>query len=66
MNFRLEVQDAGALLGRLGMRDVVRRGAGRLEGQIGWLGSPLGLDYPSLGGAFTVNVEKTPARLELA
>ncbi|MEN9538066.1 MAG: hypothetical protein RLZZ126_301, partial [Pseudomonadota bacterium] len=33
------------------------QGKGRIEGQVAWLGSPLGLDYPSLGGAFTVNVE---------
>ncbi len=58
MNFRLEVSDAGQLLGRLGMKDVVRNGRGKLEGQVAWLGSPLALDYPTLGGNFAVNVEK--------
>lgn len=57
MTFRLEVSDAGALLGRLGMKDVVRRGRGRLEGQVAWIGSPLSLDYPSMNGAMGVNVE---------
>ncbi len=57
MNFRLDVADAGQLLARLGMKDVVRRGRGKLEGQVAWLGSPLALDYPSLSGAFTVNIE---------
>lgn len=57
MNFKLELADAGALLGRFGMKDVIRRGKGRLEGQIAWVGSPLALDYPTLGGAFNVNVE---------
>lgn len=57
MNFKLEVADAGQLLTRLGMKDVVRRGRGKLEGQVAWLGSPLALDYPSMNGAFTVNVE---------
>ncbi|MEY2617509.1 MAG: hypothetical protein RL522_511 [Pseudomonadota bacterium] len=57
MNFRLDVADAGQLLTRIGMKDVVRRGRGKLEGQVAWLGSPLALDYPSLGGAFSVNVE---------
>ncbi len=57
MNFRLDVADAGQLLTRIGMKDVVRRGRGKLEGQVAWLGSPLALDYPTLNGAFTVNVE---------
>ena len=56
MNFKLDVTDSGALLNRLGMKDVVRGGLGKFEGQVAWLGSPLSLDYPSMSGAFTVNV----------
>jgi uncharacterized protein YhdP len=57
MKFRLDVNDAGQLLGRFGMQDVVRRGKGRLEGQVDWLGSPLSLNYPTLDGSFYVNME---------
>ncbi len=57
MNFRLDIADSGELLKRLGMDGALRRGKGRLEGQVGWLGSPLGLDYPSLGGQFNVGIE---------
>lgn len=57
MNFKLEIADSGQLLGRFGMKDVVRRGKGRMEGQVSWLGSPLALDYPSMNGNFHVNVE---------
>jgi uncharacterized protein (TIGR02099 family) len=57
MNFKLDVQDSGALLSRFGMKDVIRQGKGKLEGQVAWLGSPLTLDYPTLGGAFNVNME---------
>lgn len=57
LNFRLDIADSGALLNRLGMQDVVRGGRGKLEGRVAWLGSPLSLDYPSMNGAFTVNVE---------
>jgi uncharacterized protein YhdP len=57
MNFRLDIADSGELLKRFGMNGVIRRGKGRLEGQIAWMGSPLSLDYPSLGGQFNVNVE---------
>jgi uncharacterized protein (TIGR02099 family) len=57
MNFRLDIGDTGALLARFGMKDVVRRGKGRMEGQVGWIGSPLGFDYPTMQGNFHVNVE---------
>jgi uncharacterized protein (TIGR02099 family) len=57
MNFKLDIADSGQLLGRFGMKDVVRRGKGRMEGQVSWLGSPLTLDYPSMNGNFFVNVE---------
>ncbi|MBX3653852.1 MAG: TIGR02099 family protein [Ramlibacter sp.] len=57
MNFRLDIADSGQLLTRFGMKDVIRRGKGRMEGQVAWLGSPLTMDYPSLSGAFNVNVE---------
>jgi len=57
MNFKLEIVDSGELLKRFGMSGVIRRGKGKLEGQIAWMGSPLSLDYPSLSGQFNVNVE---------
>lgn len=56
MNFRLDIADSGELLKRFGMSDVIRRGKGKLEGQLAWVGSPLSLDYPSLSGQFNVNV----------
>ncbi|MEP6770388.1 MAG: YhdP family protein [Polaromonas sp.] len=57
MNFKLDIADSGELLKRFGMGEVIRRGKGRLEGQVAWIGSPLSLDYPSLSGQFNVNVE---------
>ena len=56
MDFRLDIADSGELLKRFGMNGVIRRGKGRLEGQVAWMGSPLSLDYPSLNGEFHVNV----------
>jgi uncharacterized protein (TIGR02099 family) len=56
MNFRLDVSDAGNLLTRLGTKDALRGGAGKLEGQVNWQGSPMTLHYPSLGGRFNVNM----------
>jgi uncharacterized protein (TIGR02099 family) len=57
MNFKLDIQNAGELLKRLGLEKAIANGKGLMEGQISWLGSPLALDYPSLSGAFNVNIE---------
>ncbi len=57
MNFKLDIADSGELLARFGMKDVIRRGKGKLEGQVSWVGSPLTPDFPTLGGAFMVGVE---------
>jgi uncharacterized protein (TIGR02099 family) len=57
LNFRLDIADSGQLLTRFGMADVIRRGKGKLEGEVAWNGSPLSLDYPSMTGQFNVNVE---------
>ena len=57
MNFKLDVADAGELLARFGMKDVVRKGKGKLQGQVAWAGSPFSPDYPTLGGSFTVGFE---------
>jgi len=57
MTFKLDIADAGDLLTRFGMSGVLRRGSGRLEGDVNWRGSPFSLDYPSLGGQLQVNVE---------
>jgi uncharacterized protein (TIGR02099 family) len=57
MNFKLDIADSGALLKRFGMGEVIRRGKGKLEGQVAWVGSPLSFDYPTMSGQFNVNVE---------
>ncbi len=57
MKFNLDIADAGALLERLGMKDVIRRGKGRMEGVVTWNGSPVSPDYPTMGGQINVNVE---------
>jgi uncharacterized protein (TIGR02099 family) len=56
MVFRLDVSDAGELLNRLGTKDALKGGGGKLEGQVSWQGSPLALHYPSLNGRFNVSI----------
>ncbi|WP_137922392.1 YhdP family protein [Hydrogenophaga sp. 2FB] len=58
LNFRLDIDDSGQLLTRFGRGGLVRGGKGRLEGQIGWAGSPLALDYASLGGQIHADLER--------
>ena len=57
LNFKLDIRDAGELLQRFGMADVVRRGQGRLQGQVAWRGAPLSPDYPSMSGQINLQVE---------
>ena len=56
INFKLDVTEAGELLNRLGTKDALRGGGGKLEGQVSWQGSPLTMHYPSLTGRFNVNI----------
>ncbi len=57
LDFKLDIDDSGELLKRFAMPDVVRRGRGRVEGQIAWQGSPLSIDYPSLSGQVNLQIE---------
>jgi uncharacterized protein (TIGR02099 family) len=56
MKFRLDIGDAGLLLARFGMNDVLRRGRGSMEGTVSWLGSPLGFNHATMTGGFLVDV----------
>jgi uncharacterized protein YhdP len=56
MNFTLDVSDSGELLNRLGTKDVLKGGSGKLQGQISWQGSPFSFHYPSMNGQFNVKI----------
>jgi uncharacterized protein (TIGR02099 family) len=56
MDFVLDVQDAGALLTRLGTPEALRGGTGQIAGMVSWQGSPLSLHYPSLNGHLDVRM----------
>jgi len=58
LKFTLDIGDAGEFLARMGTPGAVRGGKGRMEGQVGWQGSPMTIDYPSMTGQFNVNVER--------
>ena len=57
LNFRLDIRDSGDLLARFAMPGVLRRGKGRMEGQVAWVGAPFSPDYRSMTGLVNVNIE---------
>jgi uncharacterized protein YhdP len=57
LDFKLDIVDGGALLERLGFGRVVRGAKGRMTGQLGWDGSPLALDLPTLNGTLALALE---------
>jgi uncharacterized protein (TIGR02099 family) len=58
LNFTLEAHDAGKLLDRLGFPGTLRGGTGKLTGDVGWVGSPLSIDYASMRGGLSMNVKR--------
>ncbi len=56
LNFSLDIADAGKLLDRFGFPETLRRGKGKMSGDIAWNGLPYSLDIPSLSGAIALNV----------
>lgn len=55
--FTVDIRNAGNVLDRLGMPHTLRDGKGKLEGRVRWIGSPLAIDYPSLGGRMSLQLE---------
>ena len=55
--FALDVANGGALLERLGFGKVLRGASGKLAGTLGWDGSPLAFDLPSLGGRLMLDMK---------
>jgi uncharacterized protein (TIGR02099 family) len=57
LNFTIDIADAGLLLDRFGFPGTLKRGKGKLSGDIAWMGLPYSLDIPSLSGQIQLNVE---------
>ncbi|MEO7726189.1 MAG: YhdP family protein [Burkholderiales bacterium] len=58
VNVRLDVNDIGKFLVRLGQPEGVRRGTAKLEGPLSWAGSPAEIDYATLSGNFVLEANK--------
>ncbi|PMS34470.1 uncharacterized protein (TIGR02099 family) [Trinickia symbiotica] len=57
IDFKLDISDAGALLDQLGLPRTVKAGKGSLTGSIGWRGEPTAIDYPTLWGHMSVDLQ---------
>ena len=58
LNLKLEANDVGKFLERVGYPDRVNGGIATLEGSVTWDGSPFALDYPSLSGELKLVAER--------
>lgn len=58
LSVQLEIDDAGLLLARFGMPGVIRNGRGKLEGHLGWIGSPLNFNKTSLAGELELQLDR--------
>ncbi len=54
IEFKLAARSIEKLLARIGYPDTVRRGNASLAGNLSWSGSPFTIDYPTLGGSFSL------------
>ncbi|WP_319241127.1 YhdP family protein [uncultured Propionivibrio sp.] len=58
LDFKVNSTDVGALLERLGFPGAIRSATARLEGRLGWKGSPVAFDYNSLDGELGLDAAK--------
>ena len=58
LDFELGLIDGGELLAIHGLPGVLRGASGSISGNLHWIGSPLDVDYPSLGGDISLKVGK--------
>lgn len=58
LRLELALADSGGLLAVYGLKNVMRGGVGTITGELHWMGSPLAIDYPSLGGEIALKIGK--------
>ncbi|MGS0896196.1 YhdP family phospholipid transporter [Burkholderia stagnalis] len=56
-DFKLDIDDAGALLDRVGLPRTLENGRGAITGKVGWRGGPTAVDFPSFGGQVALDLE---------
>lgn len=57
LDFKLDLNDSGALIERLGMGKLVKGGKGKVQGQLAWNGSPLAPDWARTTGSMKLALD---------
>lgn len=57
MNIKLEANDLNKFLTRFGYSDRIKRGKGRLDGDLSWLGGPRVINYKTLSGKVKIQAK---------
>ena len=52
----LDLTETGTFLSRIGYADAVQNAPTQVKGQLAWAGAPNDFDYPTLSGAFRIDV----------
>lgn len=52
----VDLKETGKFLSRIGYADAVQNAPTRVKGQLAWAGAPNDFDYPTLSGAFRIEV----------
>ena len=58
LDFKLESADVGRMLERMGYPGAIRGATAKLDGQVGWKGSPVGFDFASLNGDMSLEAAR--------
>jgi uncharacterized protein (TIGR02099 family) len=58
LNLKLDINDVGKYLERVGYPGSMQRGSAKLLGKLTWSGNPQTVDYPSLAGDLSLIAEK--------
>ena len=58
LSFRIESNDVGKLLERVGYPNTVRAGTAQMDGKLGWNSTPVDLDYETLSGELNLEAAK--------
>jgi uncharacterized protein YhdP len=56
LDIALDVKEAGKFLAHFGYPDALQNAPTKIKGQLAWAGAPNAFDYPSLNGAFRIEV----------
>ena len=58
LSFSVNASNVGQLMDRFGLRNTIKDGTAQLEGDVGWRGSPVAIDFQSMDGKLRLEADK--------